>query len=368
MKQLRIKEEGPVVLNSSFVDKSYLYFLADMMNISDSNDVLEVLKRMFLEFGYTDSDIITVRGVPKSAWDMVRVVFGVNGKNNFDIKFHRRYGRDVLGVSLTDSKGDNYSYQCRVSENNGEFDTDLYLKGYHIGKDKNLIICERGYDGVRYSFFSCDDATQGNFKQQLTLNVDCSVEESRDNRTNGVYYTPKNESTLVNYLSNISYPVDLCSVYNGVCDIAFEDVSSLENFELNVVTENKTKDFHEREVTDVIHLQRGELKRFGLLHADKVLDCSLDNKGYSVTFLGNGYMEYRGLIPKGGFSSRCVEYIDVGTDDVSYSCVSEVADKMIGMFPVDSEKILKGKYKKDDDSLCEQISMFDHEKVFVKKD
>ena len=46
MEQLRIKEEGPVVLSGSFVDKSYLYYLSDMMKISDSKDVNNALKQI----------------------------------------------------------------------------------------------------------------------------------------------------------------------------------------------------------------------------------------------------------------------------------------------------------------------------------
>ena len=222
MEQLRIKEEGPIVLSGSFVDKSYFYHLADMMKISDSKDVNDALRVIFSRLGYTEKDTITIKSVPKNDWDMVRIVFDLNGKSSFDIKFHRRYSNAVLGMSLTDCKGDNYGYQCKVVENNGEFDANLYLKGYHIGKDKNLIYCERGFDGVRYVFFSADEATQGKLKQQLTLYVECGVADALDNRSNGVYYSPRNERELINYLSNVTYPVDLCDVYSGVCDISFK--------------------------------------------------------------------------------------------------------------------------------------------------
>ena len=368
MEQLRIKEEGPVVLSGSFVDKSYLYYLADMMKISDSKDVNNALSQIFLRLGYTDKDTIRFKSVPKDAWDMVRIIFEVNGKENIDVKFHRRYGKDVLGLSLTDSKGDNYGYQCRVSENDGEFSADVYLKGYHVGKDKNLVICERGFDGVNYVFFSADDVTQGKLKQQLTLNVECSVEEAFENRDNGVYYSPRNEAQLIEYLRNISYPVDLCSVYNGICDISFDDVSSLVEFNLNVVTENKTKGFNDREVTDQILFKRGKLERFGLLHEGKVGDCIMDNRGFSVIFIGNGYIEYKTVAANGGFTSSEVDYVDCERSAISTSCVRKVAEKLIDMFPERCDKMFKGRYQRDDDLSCEQISMFDQEKVYKKKD
>lgn len=368
MEQLRIKEEGPVVLSGSFVDKSYLYYLADMMKISDSKDVNKVLSEIFLRLGYTDKDTIRFKSVPKDAWDMVRIIFEVNDKENIDVKFHRRYGKDVLGLSLTDSKGDNYGYQCRISENDDEFCVEMYLKGYHVGKDKNLVICERGFDGVNYVFFSADGATQGKLKQQLTLNVECSVDEAFENRNNGVYYMPRNEAQLIEYLRNVSYPVDLCSVYNGICDISFDDVSSLEEFNLNVVTENKRKGFSDREVTDQILLKRGKLHRFGLLHEGEVEDCPMDNRGFSVTFIGNGYIEYKTVAANGGFTSSEVDYIDCGSELISSSCVREVAEKMIDMFPEQCDAMLKGRYQKNEESVCEQICMFDHDKVYIKKD
>lgn len=356
-----IDEEFPkVVVGENVTDNSYVSHLAKMMNVNDEADVNRVLSVIFSKLGLKKDDVVTISNITHSAYDAVRAELQVNGQDAFKAIFHRRYGKDCLGLALTDSKKGHYMYRCDVSKaESDELDVLMMLKGYDVGEDKDLVVCRRGYDGVSYSTFSAT-SPGGRIEQLLSLDVKCSDEDIALNREKGIYFTPKNERLLITYLKCCSYPIKLDKVFSDVKELGFDgDLSKYSTFDLYVVTGRKHSHGEDRVKTDVISLKNGELDKFGLLHAGELLDCDTKNSGAAVQFIGKGSMRYYSVVPRKGFNDLGV--IDINTNDsnISTTAVGEVGERLVRLFPEAAEKMFDGRLTSSDE-VADQFCLFDN--------
>lgn len=357
----KIKDKLPKVLvDNEVTDESYIENLAKMMYVSDSEDVNKVLSIIFSKLGLDGEDTVTIENVTHSAYDAVEIDCSVNDGDSFKVLFHRRYGKDYLGLALTDCEKDHYNYCFGISKTNNDiFDVKMFLKGYEIGRGTDLIICRRGYGGVSYITFSAT-SPGGKIEQHLSLDIKCSKEEENANKENGEYYVPKNEKALVTYLSNCSYPIKLGKVFQDIRQLSFDgDLSLVPCFNLDVITVRGEKRIDDRLKTDNIELQNGKLIKFGLSHVGNLKDCSVKNCGAAVEFLGSGSMRYSYFVPRKGYESLGVVNIDDNDNRISRGIVSEVVEELLRLFPEDAEKFLGEEITaRVEDDTVEQRGLF----------
>lgn len=337
-----MENKPQIIINENITDNNFILHLAKMMNVNSDDDVIEFLGVLFSKLGFTINDNIVISKVVKNSYDAVRLEFQVNGDSILKTLFHRRYGRNCLGLALTDSNKNHYMYKCDISKSNDGFNIKMLLKGSEIGQGKDLVICKKDYNNFSYSFFS-PISESGFVKQVITLNVLCSDEEKTINKAKKEYLSPKNEKSLIAYLSNCSYPVDLRKIFEDIRALSFDgDLTSIPYFDIRVLTIFKLNHGDERFDTDHILLRNGKLQRISFSHIGQLRDCST-NFGGSVEFVPGG-LAYWMLYPNGRW--EMLGFIDnINNDErVSKNLVDESASEIIRLFPNDAERILIGIY------------------------
>ena len=362
----------------------YINNLANLMNISNGDDINYVLSILFSKFGFTEKDSIVIDDILKNAWDMVELQFKINGEKTWCAKFHNRFGTRLLGMAVTDEQKDYYSYVCKVDErkNSSEPDEekctseiDVYMveKGYDAGKGKKQIICERSVYGVKYTFCS-PVSKNGKEAQIISLKIDCPLEVQEQLKRDWEFYIPKNERALIAYLSNCTYPVNIDKIYQDIVSLSFDgDITDYPLFDLHTLMTRQFKGENERIITDSIKLKNGKLESFGMMHKGSSSGCSIKNHGAAVEFIGNGWMNYHVLTPKNGYVRFGTQGVEEEDSLIDPEVVSEVAVKMIELFPEQAERMLGRDYfskcqKSHESDQIDMFSMMDSPKQLSKSD
>ena len=364
----RIKKNLPkVMVNDDITNESYVQDLARMMKVGNGEEVNDVLRVMFSKIGYTENDTITISKVVKSAFDSVRLEFEVNGEYAFKTVFHRRYGKDCVGLSLTDKNKDHYMYKCDISRDEDDaFDVKMNLKGSEVGQGRNLVISKKNSGSFKYSFFS-PAMESGFIEQVIGLEVYCTDEEKKRNISNGEYASPKNEKALIAYLSNCTFPVNIGELFEVVKELSFDgDLTNLPSFCLDVLTVINLSSYEERAFTDLIYTKNGELKRIGFSHIGEFEDCGR-NCGGAVEFISGGGRAYSVLNLPGRWERLgCLYEAD---DRASKGFVDNCVKEIVRLFPTQAEKFLGSYYIKEEKDNPNQLSFFDGKpKQFSKID
>lgn len=310
--------------------------LSKIMSVNSNEEVDKILSIIFSKLGFKDKDKIDVSKIMRNAYDLVELEFQVNHTNAFKVIFHRRYGRDCLGLMLTDTNKNHYAYKCNIFKKDDEnFDVKMMLKGF----ENNLITCKKNYDNLSYSFFQ-PTSKSGKIRQIINFEILCSDEKKNASRE---YLNIKNEKSLVSYLSNCKYPLNLSKVYEDIKELCFEgDVSHLLIFNLNVITILNQKNSSKRFFSDGIVLKCGQLDKFWFSHIGRLGDSS-KNYGGVVEFVPAGLI-YSVLHTNGRLES--LGFIDDIESDVrvSRSLVDTSALELIRLFPKDAERLLPKVY------------------------
>lgn len=393
-KQDKDKKSLPVITVSEKVSNGsgrYINNLARIMDISNSNDINRVLSVMFSKLGLNERDNVVIEDVLKNAWDMVELQFKINDEKTWYIKFHNRFGRDLLGAAVVDDKKDWYSYYCKIlgeklpsttgvkEEETSVRDIDIlmrlkkYTVGLGTGNMKDFLSCERGHQGVLYCFGS-PVSKNGKNAQEIYFKINCPNDMAKQNIDNEGYYAPKNEKALIAYLSNVSYPVKIDKIYQDILNLCFDgDMPEYPLFDLHILMSKQQKGEEERIITDSVILRDGKLKAFGMMHNGSVEGCSVKNVGATVEFIGNGWMNYHVFTPKNGYVTFGTQGIEEEDSLIDPNLVREVADRMIEMFPEQAERMLGEAYYSKCMSSREndQVGLFamgDAPKQFKKSD
>ena len=361
----KVNDRLPVVMvGEKLVDNNgrYIQNLFKIMNISDESDINEVIRVIFSKLGSDENDTIVIEDVLKNAWDMVELQFKINDEKTWYIKFHNRFGRNCVGVAITDDVKNWYSYYCKIlkgnvsldsdvkekNETTGDIDVSMRLKKYTLGLGtgnvKDFISCEKGHQGVLY-WFGSPVSKDGKNDQMIYFKINCPDEMAKKNLDNETYYSPENEKELIDYLSNVSFPVKIDRVYSDILNLCFDgSVPKYPLFDLHVVMSKQQKGEEERIVTDSVILVDGKLKTFGMMHNGSVEGCSMKNVGATVEFIGNHWMNYHAFVLKNGYASLRVQGIDEEDSLIDINLVRDTACKMIEMFPDDASRMLGEKY------------------------